>query len=642
MRKKFIMTLAFLLAFLLAFPGVTAGNSVASADTSETADSADEQASSDEYIDLQGDWHFKVYRKYENMYQYFNYGGCAVTWEDLSSATLPTEETYSQWETVSCPAADYSTGGLLQMYRNGTDDDVRDTLTDNELFPKWSEAWFCKTIELPADFASGDSVTLLLGVIDDLDVVYINGTSVAQSGFVTSDSKSAPAENVPEAGGFDAEGEFRFEKSYWEVSREYTIDSSLLHEGANELCIRIYNNNSFGGFYDRTMALVATRECVNQLKGLPVDPVDDPSSFEEVVNAQIAAIEDEDLDAYAATLSDDFVENELDKDEKLAEMQAIFDAYDDISVTDENGGVYTYNDSTVYFASRVIQGTKDGETVVILNDPEYLQYLSAADDGVLEVGNHSHCYSVNYTSTLEEMDGKELQYSIYLPPSYYEDVDKSYPVVYLLHGINSTGDSFVNVDGIEAFMNDLIDSGEIQEMIVVMPNSGKSSFYEDTDAPDGVSDSAGPWAKHIYIDILGQIDSNYRTIAEKEFRGMSGISMGGGGVFKVGVAHTELYTSFASHMGAVEGVEKYIQEIPEDVLPTLDFYLDCGNQDQMVSPEATKEIGEYLEELGANVYWELRDGAHNSAFYMAGMPASMKMHSDHFVANGLLDLWGEA
>lgn len=651
MRKKHIMILALILALSLALPGCTAKSETQppaataevtqSINAAETANAVEQRADTEAYIDLQGEWHFKVYRKYENMYQYFNYGGCAVIWEDSTAAAVPSEETYSQWETVLCPADDYSTGGLLQMYRSGTDDDVRNTLTENELFPKWSEAWFCKTVELPAGFTTEDTVTLLLGVIDDIDVVYINGVPVAQSGFITADGQHAPAANVPEDGGFEPEGDFRFEKSYWEVTREYTIDSSLLNEGKNELCIRIYNNNSFGGFYDRTMALVATRECVNTLKGLPVDPVSEPSEFESVVAAQIASIEAEDLDAYAATLSDDFVENELDKEAEMAKWQDIFNNYDNITVSDKDGGIYSYNGATVYFAARTVTGTKDGESTVILSDPEFLQYLTLSDTGALEIGNHSRCYSVTYTSALEEMNGKQLQYSIYLPQSYYENTDKAYPVVYLLHGINSTGDSFVNVDGIETFMDNLISSGEIQEMIVVMPNSGKSSFYEDTDAPDGVSDSAGPWAKHIYIDILEQIDSNYRTIPEKEFRGMSGISMGGGGVFKVGVTHTDIYSSFASHMGAVAGAKEYIDTVPADILPTLDFYLDCGNQDQMVSPDATREIGEYLESLGANVHWELRDGAHNSAFYMAGMPASMKMHSDHFVANGLLELWGE-
>ncbi len=589
-----------------------------------------------QYIDLSGDWNFKVYRKYSNMYQYMPYDMCEITWEDAGTALVPTAETYSQWEVVTAPAADYSTGGLLQMYRGETPaENDRTILAENELFPNWSEAWFCKTVTIPEGFLTEDTVTLMLGVIDDMDVVYVNGTPVAASGFIDAEGNKADPASVPADGGFINHGAFSFEKSYWEVTREYSVPAELFRAGDNEICIRLYNNNSFGGFYDRTIALVATRDCVNFLKDLPVELLADPAAFEATVEAQIKAIEAEDLDALAATMTDSFNENELDKEEYLAQCAAVFEAYDDITVADENCAFYTYKDRPVYFASRTITGSRDGETAVISAVPEMIEYFDAETG--LEQGNMSHCYKVNYVSHLEEMGGKVLQYSIYLPPSYYESPDTLYPVVYLLHGINSTGDSFVNVDHIEAHMNEWIASGDIAEMIVVMPNSGKSSGYEDTPVPEGgnIGDSVGPWASHIYIDMIEEIDGNYRTLAKPEFRGISGISMGGGGVVKIGFTHPEIYTSFASHMGAVPADISAYLTASGDELARLAFYLDCGISDQMVNPENTRIAGEYLESIGANVIWELREGAHNSAFYMAGMPASMKMHSDHFLANGL-------
>lgn len=586
---------------------------------------AESSAYEDQYIDLRGEWNFKLYRKYSNMYQYLPYGMCEVLWEDSASAAVPRAEVYSQWEQLRCPAEDYSTGGLLQMVRD-----------EEELFPKWSEAWFCKTVDIPAGFLTEDNVTLLLGVIDDLDVVYINGVPAAQSGFVTaSNTRSDPAA-VPVQGGFDQKGDLRFEKSYWEVPREYQIPASLFHAGKNEIAIRIYNNNSFGGFYDRTMALVSNRKCVNYLKGLPVDPLEEYASYEALISAQRAAIEAKDLKAYAATLASSYHENELDKTERLAQMQKLFEDYDTLKVQDENGGFYIYQGRPVYFASRTLLGTQNGAEKVLASLPECIVYLTNSARGVVEQGNLSHCYSVQYVSHLEEMQGKQLQYSIYLPPSYYSRPERAYPVVYLLHGINSTGDSFVNVDHIEARMNEWIAAGSIQEMIVVMPNSGKSSFYRDTDAPDGVNDSAGPWAKHIYLDMVQEIDSHYRTLAEPAFRGISGISMGGSGVCTVGMAHPEIFTSYAAHMGAIpEDIAPYVQARGK-ALSKLDFYMDCGLQDQMVDPARTQEAAEYLESIGANIQWELRDGAHNSAFYMEGMPASMAMHSEHFVKHGLL------
>lgn len=612
-----------LLVFIMAF-SVTA-YADAPAASAGPARQATSTTYENQYIDLRGEWNFKLYRKYSNMYQYLPYGMCEVLWEDAASAAVPNAATYSQWEQLCCPAEDYSTGGLLQMVRD-----------EKELFPKWSEAWFCKTVDIPVEFLTEDSITLLLGVIDDLDVVYINGIPVAQSGFVTASNTHSDPALVPVRGGFDQKGDFRFEKSYWEVPREYQLPASLFHVGENEIAIRVYNNNSFGGFYDRTMALVANRKCVNYLKGLPVDTLEEYAPYESLITAQTAAIEAKDLKAYAATLASNYHENELDKSEKLVQMESLFEDYDTLSVQDENSGFYIYRGRPVYFASRTLLGTKNGEEKIISKIPDCIVYLTNTIQGVKEQGNLSHCYSVKYTSHLKEMNGKQLQYSIYLPPSYYRHPEKSYPVVYLLHGINSTGDSFVNVDHIEDRMNGWIEAGQIQEMIVVMPNSGKNSFYRDTEAPDGVNDSSGPWAKHIYLDMVEEIDTNYRTLADPEFRGISGISMGGSGVCTVGMTHPEVFTSYATHMGAVpENVSIYMKSKGKE-LNKLDFYMDCGLQDQMVDPNRTREAAQYLESIGARIQWELRNGAHNSAFYMEGMPASMRMHSQHFVRNGLL------
>jgi len=52
---------------------------------------------SDQIIDLRGDWHFKVYRKYERMFQYFANGGCRVTWEDIGAAKVPEAADFARW-----------------------------------------------------------------------------------------------------------------------------------------------------------------------------------------------------------------------------------------------------------------------------------------------------------------------------------------------------------------------------------------------------------------------------------------------------------------------------------------------------------------------------------------------------------------
>ena len=589
---------------------------------------------SDQYIDIRGDWNFKVYRKYDQMYQYLPYGMCNVPWEDPANAVVPDKATFSKWEVVEGPAADYFTGGLNQNYREPNAGLTRfaGELQDYELFPNWSEAWYCKTVVIPKGFLKESTVTVLLGVVDDNDILYVNGKPVALSGFLKADGSKAEPSDVPATGGFDMGGDFKFEKSYWEVPREYTIDSSLFREGENEICIRLYNNNSFGGFYDRTMAIVATKEALNYLKGLPVDKLADYSAYAKLVSAQVSALESKDIDAYAATLADNFNENEIDKSERLAAVKAWFESYDRIVVEDVDGGFFKFIGSDVYFCKRTIKGYKDGSETVISSNPEFIEYFAKVKGEVKERGNWSRSYMVSFVPSLAGMNGTTQQYGVYLPPSYYDNPEKSYPVVYLLHGMNSTGQSFINVDHIDQKMDEWIGSGDLIEMIVVMPNSGKTAGYRDSEG--GPNDSSGPWMSYITESIVGEIEANYRVLSGKEFRAVSGISMGGGGVFTVGVGHLDEFTSFASHMGAVPSVDTAKEMLEGADLSVLDFYLDCGRSDQMVNPEATKAMGEYLVSIGARVIWELRDGAHNSAFYMQGMPVSMKMHSDHFVRNG--------
>ena len=139
-------------------------------------------------------------------------------------------------------------------------------------------------------------------------------------------------------------------------------------------------------------------------------------------------------------------------------------------------------------------------------------------------------------------------------------------------------------------------------------------------------------------EIRNEAESRFRILSDAKFRGLTGISMGGFGAFTIGTLYPDLYSSVASHMGAVndEALEALKTLTPEQ-LEKYDFYLDCGLQDGMVDYQWTVNIHEYLQSVGKEHGYDLRDGGHNSAFYMAGMPASMKMHSDHFLKNGLYD-----
>jgi hypothetical protein len=70
-----------------------------------------------------------------------------------------------------------------------------------------------------------------------------------------------------------------------------------------------------GGFYQQTMALSATKVATRWLKGLPTDVLEDSAAYAALVAIQTAAIINKDIDAYAATLAENYIENELNKAE---------------------------------------------------------------------------------------------------------------------------------------------------------------------------------------------------------------------------------------------------------------------------------------------------------------------------------------
>lgn len=136
-------------------------------------------------------------------------------------------------------------------------------------------------------------------------------------------------------------------------------------------------------------------------------------------------------------------------------------------------------------------------------------------------------------------DPTEQNIIVYLPPSYEEAPAKRFPTLYLLHGYTGSNKSWINPDGLnlQPLMNELIKSGRVQEMILVAPNGWnayKGAFYTN-------STVNGNWEDYIYRDVVQYVDSNYRTIARAESRGIAGHSMGGYGALTLAMKHPDVF-----------------------------------------------------------------------------------------------------
>lgn len=147
----------------------------------------------------------------------------------------------------------------------------------------------------------------------------------------------------------------------------------------------------------------------------------------------------------------------------------------------------------------------------------------------------------------------EVGYNIYLPPDYATG-DKRYPVIYFLHGRGGNESSSL-------FLFDLFDKairdGQIPPMIYVHANGEANSGY--VDSPDGriMSDTA------IIRELIPHIDKTYRTIADKQGRGIEGFSMGGQGALLFAFKYPELFASAIGYgAGLARGAELQ-KELPK-------------------------------------------------------------------------------
>ncbi|MGH2923609.1 MAG: alpha/beta hydrolase [Solirubrobacterales bacterium] len=138
---------------------------------------------------------------------------------------------------------------------------------------------------------------------------------------------------------------------------------------------------------------------------------------------------------------------------------------------------------------------------------------------------------------------------VVLPPG-YEDSDRRYPVLYLLHGAAAAA-NFWTVAGIERLVGD-------RELIVVMPD-GDTSFYSNWFS--GGRDGAPQWESFHVDELVPWVDGEFRTVPSKEGRAIAGNSMGGLGALLYAARHPDLFALAASFSGPVQVEPAPLREV---------------------------------------------------------------------------------
>lgn len=254
--------------------------------------------------------------------------------------------------------------------------------------------------------------------------------------------------------------------------------------------------------------------------------------------------------------------------------------------------------------------------------------------------------------------GAERKYAIYLPPDYATS-ERSYPVVYLLHGYTDDHTGWLQFGEVNRYADKAIADGTIPPMIIVMPN-GDSSFY--INSYDGKENYEDFFIK----EFIPTIEKNYRIKAQKRYRGIAGLSMGGYGTLIYSLKYPELFAAAAPLSAAVfdddaisnmpdknyentfgqlfgrglkakarlnktwydNAILKIVETKTADDLKKVRYWIDCGDDDFLTKGNCQLHIA--LSEKMVPHEYRVRDGAHNWTYWRTGIVDALKFIGDSF------------
>lgn len=254
--------------------------------------------------------------------------------------------------------------------------------------------------------------------------------------------------------------------------------------------------------------------------------------------------------------------------------------------------------------------------------------------------------------------GKEVKYSIYLP-SGYENTNRSYPVLYLLHGYTDDETGWTQFGEVQHIADKTIASGDAPPTIIVMPDGGVS-FYIDS------HDGKVRYEEFFIKEFIPEIEKTYRIRSKKEFRAVAGLSMGGYGSLIFSLKHPDMFAAAAPLSAAVwtddevlkvpddrwdnfmgiflqKGLRgkdrlnkhwydnsplKIVETAPLEKLKSVRYYIDCGDDDFLI--KGNMALHAAMIDKGVPHEFRVRDGGHSWPYWRTALPEVLRFVGESF------------
>ena len=235
---------------------------------------------------------------------------------------------------------------------------------------------------------------------------------------------------------------------------------------------------------------------------------------------------------------------------------------------------------------------------------------------------HGTVSKVWYPSPTLGMERRRM--TVYTPAG-YDDSNKQYPVLYLLHGAGGDENAWSELGRAVQILDNLIAQGKAEPMIVVMPNGNGAQEAVPGEYPNSMYKPSftnpktmeGSFEK-AFPDIMNYVESHYRTINDKAHRAIAGLSMGGFHSLYISANYPDLFGYVGLFSAAInrqaKGENTYIYENLEEKLakqfsdaPKL-YFIGIGNGDFLFQDNV--KYRELLYSHGYKYEYMETDGGH--------------------------------
>ena len=274
----------------------------------------------------------------------------------------------------------------------------------------------------------------------------------------------------------------------------------------------------------------------------------------------------------------------------------------------------------IYPYAFVIDGTKiaDPNNMFIFPNEGFKYSLAdvrGPEPSVQDIQDVPHG-KVSYRFYHSNTCGIDRPLTVYTPAGYDPAGSERLPVLYLIHGMTDTYETWFKVGNVNNILDNLIAAGKAKRMIVVMPYANpyiemmRQGLADRYDAMD--TDRV---AAEIINDVKPFIEANYKVRTSARDRAVAGFSLGGRQALATGLGHPEVFQWVCAMAPAIFGTEYENNFANGTYVPvkTLNksyrlIWLGTGTSDFLIEP--SRGLDAFLTENGVGHTFYTPDGGH--------------------------------